>query len=735
MSATLDTDRVAALLGGGGSPAPVVASDGRSHPVDIRWRPPDPRDRPAEAVSAAVLRGAARRRRRRARVPGRRGRHPPGRRVAGPVVAGRRRRAPAVRCALARRAGPGAGPVAARTSTGGARHRHRRDQPHRGRRARSWSTAAGAQPPLRPPERADPPAHRAHLPGVGRPAGRAGRAHRHRASRTACGPSGEHAPRRPFAPPEIESVDLAGLALELAVWGRRPSDLAFLDPPPARALAEARACSSSSGALDADGRVTTDAAGRWPSCPCTPAWRAWSSPPPSDGLGWRRVRAGRPARGARRAPGPTRRAAHDVAERVRLIADPRLGHPAADAGAVQLVRRRAGELGAGERSRPATVDVDLAACGPVLALAYPDRLAQARGGGRFRLRNGAAAWLPAGDALAGEAFLVVADLDAPATGDDDLRIRMAAGLDEADVEAAAGGAIEEVGDAGAGTPPATTCGQRAERRLGALVLASREAPGPAGERRPPRALVDQVRAHPPRRAALERRRPGRCRPASASPAARSAATGPTCPTTPCSPSLDDWLAPRLAGATGRADLERSTRRAPSADTVGHHRLAELDRLAPPTVVLASGRAGPVDYTRRPPDDLGAGPGPVRHHRPPDRGRRAGAARRAAPLPRRPAGPGHRRPPRLLGRLVDRGPQGDGRPLPQARLAPRPGDRLAVAPEDTATAVSEPSRCTYRCGSVTSEVGPTPGSPGTAGSAAWRSSPGCRCRPPRHRVTV
>ena len=52
-----------------------------------------------------------------------------------------------------------------------------------------------------------------------------------RAGRTAPGVAyrlwseGEHAHRRPFAPPEIESVDLAGLALELAVWGtpaRRP---------------------------------------------------------------------------------------------------------------------------------------------------------------------------------------------------------------------------------------------------------------------------------------------------------------------------------------------------------------------------------------------------------------------------------------------------------------------------------------------------------------------------------
>ena len=55
MSATLDTGKVAALMGEAGAPAPVIASEGRTHPVEIRWRPPGPRDQPAEAAAAAVL--------------------------------------------------------------------------------------------------------------------------------------------------------------------------------------------------------------------------------------------------------------------------------------------------------------------------------------------------------------------------------------------------------------------------------------------------------------------------------------------------------------------------------------------------------------------------------------------------------------------------------------------------------------------------------------------------------
>ncbi|WP_277020511.1 ATP-dependent helicase HrpB, partial [Paracoccus hibiscisoli] len=59
-----------------------------------------------------------------------------------------------------------------------------------------------------------------------------------------------------FAPPEITVADLTGLALELAVWGARAADLAFLTPPPDAALAEARALLGDLGALDGDGRIT-----------------------------------------------------------------------------------------------------------------------------------------------------------------------------------------------------------------------------------------------------------------------------------------------------------------------------------------------------------------------------------------------------------------------------------------------------------------------------------------------
>src|SRR5215210_3452690 len=61
----------------------------------------------------------------------------------------------------------------------------------------------------------------------------------------------------PFGRPEILSADLAPLVLDCAAWGvADPRKLAFLDPPPAPALAEARALLEELGALDRDGRIT-----------------------------------------------------------------------------------------------------------------------------------------------------------------------------------------------------------------------------------------------------------------------------------------------------------------------------------------------------------------------------------------------------------------------------------------------------------------------------------------------
>ena len=60
----------------------------------------------------------------------------------------------------------------------------------------------------------------------------------------------------PFDPPEILEADLAPLLLRLAAWGAAPEQMLWLDPPPASAVAAARADLRQLDALDAEGRLT-----------------------------------------------------------------------------------------------------------------------------------------------------------------------------------------------------------------------------------------------------------------------------------------------------------------------------------------------------------------------------------------------------------------------------------------------------------------------------------------------
>ena len=136
--------------------------------------------------------------------------------------------------------------------------------------------------------------------------------------------------------------------------------------------------------------------------------------------------------------------------------------------------------------------------------------------------------------------------------------------------------------------------QRTERRLGALVLASREGRPPAGEGTTA-ALLEQVRST--RLGVLGWRDADRTLQARLGFARRSLrGDWPEVTDDALLRSLDDWLAPRLSGATGRADLERIDIGRVLRDMVGHHRVPELDRLVPTTVVVASGRTVPVDYS-------------------------------------------------------------------------------------------------------------------------------------------
>ncbi|MEP2531343.1 ATP-dependent helicase HrpB [Shimia sp.] len=67
---------------------------------------------------------------------------------------------------------------------------------------------------------------------------------------------GEEGALLPYPPAEIDSADLTGLALELALWGAKPQELAFLSPPNSGTFAEAQSVLRMLRALDSQNRLT-----------------------------------------------------------------------------------------------------------------------------------------------------------------------------------------------------------------------------------------------------------------------------------------------------------------------------------------------------------------------------------------------------------------------------------------------------------------------------------------------
>jgi ATP-dependent helicase HrpB len=235
-----------------------------------------------------------------------------------------------------------------------------------------------------------------------------------------------------FADPEILDADLSGLALDLARWGAKDAaDLAFLDPPPAAAFAEARALLVRLEALTDEGVLTAHG-------------QALAEVPLAPRLAHMVLRAaetGQAARAARIAALVTERnlGGRDSDLRHRLDALDRDRSPRArDARALadrwaksSPAAKTAGEVSA--KPTEGASDAPLSD-GLLLAFAYPERIARARGPqGEFQLVSGRGAFLEPTDALAREPWLAVAELGGGERRD---RILLAAPLDEAELVAA-----------------------------------------------------------------------------------------------------------------------------------------------------------------------------------------------------------------------------------------------------------------------------------------------------------
>lgn len=394
-------------------------------------------------------------------------------------------------------------------------------------------------------------------------------------------------PQRPT--PEILETDLAALALELACAGHADaSALRWLDLPPAGTLAQARTLLRDLGALGPDGRVTSHGRAM---ATLGIAPRLAHLVLRGAALGMATLACDVAALLAERDILRREAAEHDADLASRVDALRRGERGRTDIARLHRVRDEARALRRALPRDASDAREDLAELGTLVALAYPDRVAQRRSGEapRYLLRNGRGARLATAQPLGRAAYLAIADLDGdPAES----RIWLAAALDDAQLHRALGEAIVTAREVHWDDATERVRASEVER-LGAIVL--RERPlrdvGPGDLRT---ALLDAVRqrgiARLPWREhdiALRKR--------IAFARAHLGAPYPDVGDEALLATLDDWLAPMLDDARRWGDLGNIDLGAALLAPLPWAARERLDRIAPTHLEVPSGSRIRVEY--------------------------------------------------------------------------------------------------------------------------------------------
>ncbi|MCC6736853.1 MAG: ATP-dependent helicase HrpB [Bauldia sp.] len=377
----------------------------------------------------------------------------------------------------------------------------------------------------------------------------------------------------PFDRPEILEADLTGFALELARWGvPSPDSLRFLDPPPKPAFAEALALLRALDAITREGAITSDG-------------RALARLPLHPRLAHMVAKAA------------TRGEATTAAELAMLLTERGLGGDDVDLAA-RLMRFGSERSGrAGDARRLAGRIAELAGgkgvapvedAGRLLAAAYPERVAQGFGDGRFRLAGGRAATLDPAEPLSRAPFLVAAEITGTAAAG---RIRAAAAIDRAEIEALFAERIVAEPTLAFDAASASVRARRV-RRLGALRLAEE-----------PAAVAADARAAEMLAAGIAELGIARLPWSKEQSALRARSTYlaafdagfPDLSDARLAATVSDWLAPHLIGRTALAAITADDLAAGLATLLPWDRRAEIDRALPSHFEAPTGSRIPIDY--------------------------------------------------------------------------------------------------------------------------------------------
>lgn len=403
---------------------------------------------------------------------------------------------------------------------------------------------------------------------------------------------------------EILQADLTGLALQLARWGVDDAgELVWLDAPPAAALAQARELLQRLGALEPRGKgwALTAHGQAMATLPAHPRLAHLLLRGQSLGLG--ALAADLAALLSER--DILRGAGADLHSRLALLSGEARG-PRGAQGGVQRARQLARQF---RNLLPKRVEQPVADpehprwLGCLLAFAYPDRIARQRraGGADYRLANGRAAQFGEPDALMKHEWLVAADLGSR-QGQREERIYLAADLDPALFD---GPLAEQVRDVELLDWDEREGVLRAERqrRVGELVLSS-EALAGLDEAARGRALVALVRRKGlellpwtpelrqwQARIALLRR---------LDLADKGASEWPDVGDAALLASLEDWLLPYLGRVSRLSHFAALDLPAILQGLLPWPLPQRLDELAPKTLEVPSGSRIRLDYGEEPP---------------------------------------------------------------------------------------------------------------------------------------